>query len=300
MIELKHIVSDADVEAYIDVRNRVEPADPITEPGFRASRHRRSRLDLLALRDGVPAGMGFVGPNIEDPESVYAFGKVGVLRAQRRHGVGTLLFRALSEHALSFGREGLVIEVREDERDSLDYLIKRGYEVVFRAQEVSLDVASADVRVEPPPGVDLVSLLDGTLDRLVYEAAVEIERDLPAVEAVVTPPFQEWCGRTLADGVLRQCSFAAIAEGVVVGLGFLYERPWGAVHGLTGVRGGFRRRGIARAIKCAQIVAAKAAGMRELRTSNEVANASIRQLNAGLGYRPLLAWLQLRGPLMIA
>lgn len=81
-IELHPVVTDADAETYIDVRNRVEPADPVTGPGFQASRLRPDRLDLLALRRGVAVGMGFVGRNIEDPESAYAFGKVGVLQAE--------------------------------------------------------------------------------------------------------------------------------------------------------------------------------------------------------------------------
>lgn len=70
------------------------------------------------------------------------------------------------------------------------------------------------------------------------------------------------------------------------------------VHGLTGVRREWRRHGVARAIKCAQISTAKALSMRELRTSNEVNSAAISKLNAKLGYRPLAAWLQLRGPLI--
>jgi len=299
-LELRPVVTEADVEAYLDIRNRVEPADPLTLAGFHASRRRPDRIDLLALLDRVPVGMGFVGRNIEDPASRYAFGRVGVLREQRRRGIGTELFRALSEHARSLGRHGLVVEVRQDEEDARDYLRKREYETVLRSEELVLDLGSTQVRVGVPVGVDIVPLVGEPLERLAHDATVEIARDLPAVETVVTPPFNDWRAEVLGGSVLRRCSFAAVAEGVVVGVGFLYARPWGAVHGLTGVRAACRRRGIARAIKCAQIHAAKAAGLRELRTSNEEANAPIRRLNQDLGYRPLLAWVQLRGPLIVA
>jgi len=296
--ELRAVATDAEIAAYLSVRNRVEPADPVTEAVFRESRRRPRRLDLLALRGGVPVGMGFIGPNLEDPGSAHAFGKVGVLLEERRQGLGTLLLGALSEHARSQGWEGMIIEVREDRQDALDYLGKRGYETIFRAQEIALDLATTDIIVEPHPGVDIVPLTDESLDRCLYDAAIAIEPDLPAIEATVTPSFEEWRARTLGSDLVRACSFAAIANGVVVGVGYVCERPWGGVHGLTGVRREWRRQGIARAIKCAQIKAAKAGGMRELRTSNEVANRAIRRLNDELGYHPLAAWLQLRGPLL--
>jgi mycothiol synthase len=299
-IELHPVVSDADASAYIDVRNRVDPADPITAAGLIASRLRPDRLDLLALHRGVPAGMGFVARNVEDPKSAYAFGKVGVLPAHRRQGLGTRLFHALSEHARSFAGAGLIVETRDDDRDTVVYLSKRGYQTVFRAEELSLDLRATAVSVDPPTGVALVALVDHALARPVYEASLEIDRDLPAVERVVTPPFIEWCAQVMNTELLRECSFAALTGGLVVGLGFLYERPWGAVHGLTGVRREWRRRGVGRAIKGAQIEAARAAGIPELRTSNEAENVFIRRLNASLGYRALGGSLQLRGPFNFA
>jgi len=101
-----------------------------------------------------------------------------------------------------------------------------------------------------------------------------------------------------SDDLLRSCSFAALAGYVVVGFGVLYERPYGAEHGLTGVRPEWRRRGVARDIKSAQLSAAKAAGIAELRTWNELGNAPIRRLNESLGYRVHAAWLVQRGPLI--
>jgi RimJ/RimL family protein N-acetyltransferase len=67
---------------------------------------------------------------------------------------------------------------------------------------------------------------------------------------------------------------------------------------MTGVSRRARGRGIARALKLAQIRAAQAAGFRQLRTQNDVANAPMRRVNQRLGYRVRLAWIHLGGPLL--
>jgi GNAT superfamily N-acetyltransferase len=297
VIELRPVSTDEEIEAWLDVRNRAEPADPVTEASLRRGLERPDRLDLVAFEDGTPVGMGFVGRNFEDHDSPFGFGKVFVLDERRRQGIGTQLFAALSEHARSFGREGADTEVREDDEATLDYLRKRGFEVVFRAQQVVLAPASTSVTADAPPGVELVPLHDDLAPRT-YDATLEIEQDLPVVQQIVTPPYEEWLRLAFNDELLRECSFAALAGDVVVGFACLYARPYGAEHGLTGVRRAWRGKGVARALKSAQIEAARAAGLAELRTLNEVANAPIRHLNESLGYRPLVAWLTLRGPLL--
>jgi GNAT superfamily N-acetyltransferase len=66
---------------------------------------------------------------------------------------------------------------------------------------------------------------------------------------------------------------------------------------MTGVRRSWRGRGVARALKAAQIGWAKANGFEELHTRNDERNAPIRRLNAQLGYRPGIGRIHLRGPL---
>lgn len=70
------------------------------------------------------------------------------------------------------------------------------------------------------------------------------------------------------------------------------------MHGMTGVRPEWRGRGIAIALKRAQIAAAKAAGLRELRTTTAFGNAPMLHVNERLGYRHGVAWVHLRGPLL--
>jgi len=70
-----------------------------------------------------------------------------------------------------------------------------------------------------------------------------------------------------------------------------------AEHLLTAVNGSWRRRGVAMALKSAQIDWARGAGYRELVAFNNGANEPMRRLNALLGYAPRPAWITFHGPL---
>lgn len=70
------------------------------------------------------------------------------------------------------------------------------------------------------------------------------------------------------------------------------------MHGMRGVRRAWRGRGIAIALKRAQIAAAQAAGLRELRTTTAFGNAPMLHVNERLGYRRGVAWVHLRGALL--
>ena len=59
----------------------------------------------------------------------------------------------------------------------------------------------------------------------------------------------------------------------------------------------WRGRGIAGALKRAQIAWAIEAGLERLEAGNEVRNEPIRRLNQRLGYRPAPGRILLRGPL---
>ena len=66
---------------------------------------------------------------------------------------------------------------------------------------------------------------------------------------------------------------------------------------MTGVKRSWRGRGIAGALKRAQITWAKEQGYERLATPNELRNEPIRRLNARLGYREAPGRVMMRGPL---
>ena len=86
---------------------------------------------------------------------------------------------------------------------------------------------------------------------------------------------------------LPDATFVALLGGEVVGYAKLNRsssRERVALHDMTGVKRAFRGRGIAGALKRAEIAWAKAHGYEQLETSNEVRNEPIRRLNERHGY----------------
>jgi len=59
-----------------------------------------------------------------------------------------------------------------------------------------------------------------------------------------------------------------------------------------------RGRGIARALEHAQIAAAKGSELRDLRTQNDLGNATMRRVDEKLGYERKFEWVQLAGPFL--
>ncbi|HEY6031954.1 MAG TPA: GNAT family N-acetyltransferase, partial [Gaiellaceae bacterium] len=293
---------DDDVALFLRVRNEIYPQHPFSAAAFADARSQAWRLDLVALLDGEPAGVGSVGRHWVDPEGPVAYASVRVLRGSRRRGVGSELYRAVSEDAAAHGRSELYVTAPEEDEDTLAYLARRGYRRVLEMQEVALDLTAAPVRDESSlaPGLRLVPL-EPELDRAVYEAAQEVDAGLEVGEGEAMAPrdFDDWRRRQLPAHVRRDLSFAALDGDVVAGYAILEQEDDGiGDHAMTGVRPAYRGRGIATALKSAQAAAARAAGFRELRGANVVANAAMRHVNAKLGYRQTSLHVHLRGPLL--
>ena len=162
-------------------------------------------------------------------------------------------------------------------------------------------------RTEPPEvvlpaGVEIVTWADRPeLDRGMYGVAVEANQDIPGNEDEAHESFEEWRDRhMLGSGDLPEATFIAVAGDEVVGyakFSLTAARPKMASHDLTAVKRAWRGRGVARALKAAQIGWAKANGYELLRTTNDERNTPMRRLNEQLGYRPWIGRLFLRGPL---
>jgi GNAT superfamily N-acetyltransferase len=295
-------IGEDDIERALEVRNAVIRREPMQVEAFRARLARPGRLNVLAELDGRLVGIGHASPDTWQPDSGYAYAGAAVLAEHRRRGTGTAILAAVSEHAAGLGAHGLTIQVAEDEPDALAYLGKRGYAEAGRMQYVTLPLDEADEQEIAVPGVEIAPLAEDHVDRL-YAAAAEAEADIPApgggVVSVPTP--EEWRRRALGQAFPRyEHSFVAIAGGEIVGYALLERLAEGiGVNAITAVRPAWRGRGIATALKRAQIASAKRAGLRELSAMNSMENPAMRRVNDRLGYRQQPAVLQLRGPLLL-
>jgi GNAT superfamily N-acetyltransferase len=159
----------------------------------------------------------------------------------------------------------------------------------------------APLEVEPPGGVDIVTWAERPeLTRGMYEVALEAEPDIPGSEDDVVEPFGDWLVHEMqGSGDRPEATFVALAGTEVVGyakFSLTAAQPTIAHHDLSAVKRAWRGRGVARALKSAQINWALANGYTELHTRNEQRNEPIRRLNARLGYRPGIGRIYLAGP----
>ena len=300
-LRIEHVETDADLEAMSIVLHLANPDLPPTAGNVEGLRHNLdSNPDLtyvVARLDGQPAGCGYV----ELQNAAWAVAQADVVPNLRGRGIGTGLLAAISAVAAASGRSELQGEVRETDAKSRAYFERRGYVQVGGEQAVALDLAHHDPqRVEPPPGVAIVSRQDRPeLAEAMYDVAKEAEQDIP--DAIPDRSFEIWRSREL-DRPSRDpaLTFIALAGDEVIGYAGLDEYGVDAFHGLTAVKRAWRGQGVATALKRSQIAAAKARGVKRLVTESEERNTPMRRLNEKLGYRPApsLSTVVLRGPLL--
>jgi GNAT superfamily N-acetyltransferase len=297
-LTLRRVKSEEDADVFLALRRAIDPEHMPTRAQYLEHSKAPGRVDLIGELDGGPVAAAFVERHGENVDGPVAWVSVRVLTEHRRRGVGTALFGELSAIARADGKSELVCSARHDDADSLDYLGKRGFVEALRLRESVLPLDRASTRFVPPAGIELVPF-GPELDEAVYDVAVDVARDVPtAQESYEIGSFERWHADQLPRGTLRDCSFVAVADGAPVGYAILVAGQEGeGLHCMTGVRRHWRRRGIALALKQAQIDAAKAAGLHRLRTANAVQNPMLL-VNERLGFRRDVEWSHLRGPLL--
>jgi mycothiol synthase len=131
--------------------------------------------------------------------------------------------------------------------------------------------------------------------------SVETSPDVPGYEDEEHQPFESWLAHEMqGPGDKPEATFVAVAGDEAVGyakFSLSSTAPTHAHHDLTAVKRAWRGRGIARALKVAQIAWAKEQGLTHLSTTNEQRNAPMIRVNESLGYREVPGRVGLRGPL---
>ena len=248
-------------------------------------RQARETIWLLAGDVGGAVGVG----GWHEPPGVARF-ELGVVAAARGRGVGSALLAGLGSWATALGYGELMGEVRETDVASLAWAAKRGFVEVARHPRLVLDLAEVEAPdVAPPEGIEIVTWAERPeLARGIYAVACEAYADVPDGEDEVMPSFEDWLSMDMQGaGDRPDGTFVAVAGDEVVGYAkfhFSSTRPDVARHDMTGVLRAWRRRGIAGALKRAEIAWAKQNGYVRLVTGNEERNEPIRKLNAQYGY----------------
>jgi GNAT superfamily N-acetyltransferase len=236
------------------------------------------RVYLLAELDGVVAGSGLGGRN----DLGYAGLHPRVLPWARRRGVGTAVLLELADRAVALGFEEAGTNV--DDPGSLVFAARFGYNEVGRQIE-QIRAIGAEPPAAAPEGIEIVSVAERpelwreAYDPLALQAFADMALDRPLLASL-----EQWERDWLSwpEGM-----FLALADDEIVGCAGI-ERdpdvPERAEHALTAVVRGWRRRGIASALKRTSLAFAAANGIREVYTWTQRGNADMRDLNAHLGY----------------
>lgn len=298
MITVRPVENDADLDTFVEIRRRIQPENPLPREVIVEEREKADYLALLADLDGEPVGAASAAQFWVDPDGALAAVTIRVVAEARRRGVGTALDLRCSQHARELGKSRLFTFARYDDEDSLGYFASRGFEEIGRMQDVRLDLSTAAVEVSAPAGIEIAVLVDEH-EHGMYEAALEADADIPSATPIRTGTFEHWRERHLGGRVLRELCFVALENERVVGYAILGRHNEDtAEHWMTGVARSARGRGVALALKRAQIAAAKDAGWTFLRTLNDLSNAPMCRVNEKLGYERKSEWLHLSGPLL--
>jgi mycothiol synthase len=300
-IGIRERASDADERVSLEVHNAVWPSQAATLAEVRHFKSRvRDHADYVAVRGGAVVGSAVVA--ILPQRLDIAFVLITVLEEKRRLGAGMALYGAVSHWAAQRSLRRIWAPVEEDDSESFRHAERRGFVEIERSPRMVLDLGSVE---EPqtvlPVGIEIVSWAQRPeLARGIYDVAVEAYADIPGAEGDEMESFEDWLAHDLHGSADRpDATFVAVAGAEVIGyakLSVTAARPTTAKHAMTGVRRGWRGRGIARALKCAQISWAMRSGFERLETSNEQRNTAMRTLNARLGYRTVPGRILMEGP----
>jgi GNAT superfamily N-acetyltransferase len=265
-------------------------------------RQAREGTWFLATEDGRDVGAAIGIGGWHSPDGV-ARGEVRVVPDARGRGVGSALLAELSGWARRLGYSELMGPVKEVDRDSLGWVERRGFTEVGRNSRLVLDLtAIAAPVVHAPPGVEIATWAERPgAERGMYEVAREAYPDVPGEEDAEVQTFGEWLAMDMQGaGDRPEATFVALAGDEVVAyakLSLSLARPAVAMHDMTGVKRAWRGRGIAGALKAAEIAWAVESGYERLETDNEERNEPIRRLNERYGYVVEPGSVTVRGPL---
>jgi mycothiol synthase len=294
-VRVRPVETDADLDAYVAVANEAVPDDipwDVRQQRERLERDPR-RLYMLAVVGGAPVAVGFAGPS---DNAERGFVAPRVLPASRRRGIGSALLVRLADHLeeLGFGIAGAHVDGNDD--GSLAFARLFGFEEVDRQVE-QVRTIGEEPPAEPPAGVEFVTVAERPeLLREAYSLGVQGWADMATAEAV-TISLEDW----LADeATFPAGSFVALADGEIVGysgLCRLGDDETTAEDGLTVVRADWRRRGLATALKQAELAWAAANGVKEIVTWTQHGNDAMRAANERLGYVYRAVSVTMRGPI---
>jgi GNAT superfamily N-acetyltransferase len=248
---------------------------------------------VVACADEVVIGFAWAFLNYHSAEAGSATLRLNVLPGFRRRGVGSALYAEAMRHFEALGVSVIRSWVPDDPASGR-FAERHGFERRREMRYSALDPGTLPPMPPVPRGITL-SDLDGAGRDAVYEWDVACMFDQPSDFPAGIPPKDEWTALYWHDpDHRRDLGVVALAGAqVVAGTGVAVD---GARSGssFTGVRPGYRGRGLAKLVKSVSLRRVAEAGVTVAYTSNDEANGPMLAVNEWLGYRPVSSQIQWR------
>jgi len=257
VIEVRKVGDDG-LAAWVELRRLCNPEPTSVEAYLDWKRQAEDAQWFAASLDGDDAGVAVAVLGWHSPPGVARF-ELDVRLERRDRGVGSALLAAVGAWSRTGGCSGLLGAVREDDPASLAWAESRGFREVGRNSMLVLDLAGAELpEVAAPQGIEITTWAERPdLVRGIYAVAGEAYPDVPGEQEVELASFEDWLSADMhGTGDRPEATFLALAGGEVVGYAKLHlssARLSVAMHDMTGVRRAWRGRGIAGALKRAEI-----------------------------------------------
>ena len=299
-VEIHSVSGLEGLRRWAAVRNVVHPHDPDdAEQMVLVRAAEPDHVNLIAYVDGTPAGVGLLSgdPLTRDSDEQYV--EVAVVPDARGLGVGSALFRQLSQQARALGKSSLLCTATVGDTTSTAFLERHGFVEVERVEMWTLDL-DGELPTTPlvPEGVDIASLLERPASiSTMYDVACATAPELGGHLARQSESLHDWHAYELGGSLALDLTLMAAAGDDVVGFSTLRRVGEGERVEIRTLRvlAEWRRRGIARALVLTQAHGARAQGAATmqmlLRTTAAVG------LAADLGFRPESVSVDYRGPL---
>lgn len=301
--------TDKDYLGVAEVATAVWPEYPTTVSGLKDSDADRDP-DLpfgriVAELDGRIAGFGIYGQSERSHHAGKFFVHAAVHPDRRRLGAGAAIYDRMVDILSQRRPTALVASTHDNYADALGFLERRGFEIVLRRPVSRLDVQSFDSKRVPLANRAFVrdsisiSALSGLMPavadwkRRCWDLEWEIVQDIPMPDAPTRPTLERYAQLLDVPDFEPDSWFVARHGDAWVGMSTLSTDPSvpGVFFtGITGVRRGYRRRGIATALKLRGIEFVRNRGGRTIETDNEENNPML-ELNLALGFE--------RGPTLL-
>jgi GNAT superfamily N-acetyltransferase len=209
---------------------------------------------------------------------------VSVSGAYRSRGIGSALYAAALDHALSLNPPELLTTFYETP-EGVGFAEARGFRET-RAEQLSVLDPHA---VDEQPAAEVRALTQANL-RDAHRIDETTSRDIPAHEPITEIPYEEWEQWVLGGPTFQQeGSFIAYTDdGEPAALSLLTAdlESGRAMNMYTGTLREFRGRGLGLAAKLASIHWAAEHGVAQMFTTNDERNAPMLAINRRLGYVP--------------